>query len=299
MGTNLVPYLRTVVPAARIISLRRAGSTQAAELTWDNITEKDMYEVDAVIHLAGKAHDTKNVSGEQEYYKVNYELTKQLYDLFLCSNATKFIYLSSVKAVADEVTGVLNEDAVPDPKTPYGKSKLMAEQYMEMSPRSAEKAVYILRPCMIHGQGNKGNLNLLFKFSKLGLPYPLAAFENKRSFLSVDNLCYVIGELLTKRIAAGIYNVSDDEAIGTDEVIRIMGDAQNRKAHLWRIPQGFINALAKLGDVLKLPLNSERLQKLTESYVVSNDKMKMALDIQRMPMTATQGLSKTINSFLK
>jgi nucleoside-diphosphate-sugar epimerase len=292
-----VPYLKTIIPAVNIIRLGRDGSTGRSELFWGNVTDRDIQGVDAIIHLAGKAHDTRNVSGEQEYFGVNYELTKQLYDLFLRSEASKFIYLSSVKAVADEVKGVLDEDVNPDPKTPYGRSKLMAEQHINTHPGSSEKEVYILRPCMIHGPGNKGNLNLLFRFSKLGLPYPLAAFENRRSFLSVDNLCFIIGELLTRSIPVGTYNVADDEAVGTDEVITLMSSAQNRRARLWRIPRILVLALAKFGDVVKLPLNSERLQKLTDSYVVSNTRIKSALNIGSMPKTARQGLIKTIRSF--
>lgn len=83
-----------------------------------------------VIHLAGKAHDLKNISNKDEYYKVNTELTKQIFDSFLISDSTTFIMLSSVKAVADNVVGILNEDCEPNPKTHYGKSKLLAEQYV-------------------------------------------------------------------------------------------------------------------------------------------------------------------------
>ena len=83
-----------------------------------------------VIHLAGKAHDLKNNSNTTDYYKVNTELTKQIFDSFLVSNASVFIMLSSVKAVADSVVGILDEQYEPNPKTHYGKSKLLAEKYL-------------------------------------------------------------------------------------------------------------------------------------------------------------------------
>jgi nucleoside-diphosphate-sugar epimerase len=82
-----------------------------------------------VIHLAGKAHDLKNTSNPDEYYEVNTELTKKVFDAFLASNAKVFITLSSVKAVADEVQGELTEEHIPNPITHYGKSKILAEQY--------------------------------------------------------------------------------------------------------------------------------------------------------------------------
>src|SRR5690606_10680568 len=83
-----------------------------------------------VVHLARQAHDTKNTSAPEEYFQVNTELTKQLFDRFLQSNARDFIYFSSVKAVADTVEGRLNEEVRADPKTPYGQSKWQAEQYL-------------------------------------------------------------------------------------------------------------------------------------------------------------------------
>ena len=81
---------------------------------------------DAIIHLAGKAHDLQGTSNDKEYYDVNYELTRKLYDQFLQSKAEKFIYISSVKAAADTVEGILTETMLPNPVTAYGKSKLMA-----------------------------------------------------------------------------------------------------------------------------------------------------------------------------
>ena len=117
-----------------------------------------------VIHLAGKAHDLKNISNKDEYYEVNTELTKQIFDSFLTSDSRVFIYMSSVKAVADSVVGILSEDYVPNPKTHYGKSKLLAESYILSQKLPSDKRVYILRPCMIHGPNNKGNLNLLYSF---------------------------------------------------------------------------------------------------------------------------------------
>ena len=60
---------------------------------------------------------------------------------------------------------------------------------------------------MIHGPGNKGNLNLLYNVVKKGIPWPLGDFENRRSFTSIDNLCYVIEGLLTKEVPTGIYHM--------------------------------------------------------------------------------------------
>ena len=153
---------------------------------------------DVVIHLAGKAHDLKNVSSSEEYYKINTELTKEIFDAFLTSEAKIFITLSSVKAVADEVDVELTEDVTPNPITHYGKSKLLAEQYILSKPIPDGKRVYILRPCMIHGPGNRGNLNLLYSLVSKGFPWPLGLFNNSRSYLSIENLCFIIKELIER-----------------------------------------------------------------------------------------------------
>jgi nucleoside-diphosphate-sugar epimerase len=249
-----------------------------------------------IIHLAGKAHDLRDVSLPKEYYDANYHLTKQLYDIFLRSNAKTFIFLSSVKAAADSVNGALTEEITANPQTVYGKSKRMAEEYIQAQGTKDDKSYFILRPCMIHGPGNKGNLNMLYKFVAKNIPYPLASYANKRSFLSVENLCFIILALLEGNVTSGIYNLADNEPLATSEVVETISNAISKKAKLWKVPKSLIAGLAKVGDLLHLPLTSERLLKLTEDYVVSNQKIKKAIN-KDLPLSARQGLSITIKSF--
>ncbi len=252
---------------------------------------------DVVIHLAGKAHDLKKISNPDHYYQINTDLTKNIYDAFLASDAKVFISLSSVKAVADEIQGVLTEQYIPNPITHYGKSKLLAEQYILSQPIPEGKRVYILRPCMIHGPGNKGNLNLLYSLVSKGIPWPLGAFENKRSFCSIDNIMFIIKELIDQDdIPSGVYNVADDEPIGTNNIIEIISNRLNRSPRIWRLPPFVLNIIAKTGDIFRLPLNTERLKKLTENYIVSNKKIKDAIN-KSLPVSSTEGLLKTFESF--
>lgn len=252
---------------------------------------------EVLIHLAGKAHDLKKTSAPDEYYNVNTELTKKVYDAFLESEAKVFITISSVKAIADEVEGALTEEYIPNPITHYGKSKLLAEQYILSKEIPKGKRVYILRPCMIHGPGNKGNLNLLYKLVSKNIPWPLGAFENKRSFCSIDNLMFIFKELIEREdIPSGIYNVADDEPLSTNELIGIIAQSQNRKPKLWNISKKFIEGVASIGDKLQLPLNSERLHKLTSSYVVINAKIKTAIG-KPLPVSSKEGFLKTFKSF--
>jgi nucleoside-diphosphate-sugar epimerase len=295
VGSNLVKQLSkdNVVYGLDIVTPEKKNV--AKTYLWNQLDE--IPHVDAIIHLAGKAHDTKNKAKAGVYFEVNTGLTQTIYDYYLTSNAKKFIFFSTVKAAADVVVGdYLTEEVVPSPKGPYGESKIAAENYILAHP-SENKQVYILRPCMIHGPGNKGNLNLLYKVVKKGIPWPLGAFENRRTFTSVDNLCFAIEGLLSKNVSSGIYNMGDDEALSTNELIATMSEAMGRSVCIWHINSQFMKSIAHIGSTLHLPLNDERLQKLTENYVVSNSKIKKALGVEKMPVSAKEGLIKTIRSF--
>jgi len=364
VGTNLSAYLAerghelwALDVKNALTEAQSARSVYQKIYSWDELEKIPWGEVDAVVHLAGKAHDTRNASDLQSYFDVNVGLTKRVLEAWaknishgdtentengVCcvdktvtalptttplrtpclSEKKKFILFSSVKAVADRVEGVLTEDAVPNPQTPYGQSKMEAEGLLR--PRSGRNGeckngrgagggarlecdrelargepgrCYILRPCMIHGPGNKGNLNLLYGVVRKGVPWPLGAFENRRSFASIGNVCAVVEGLLTGDAAAGVYQVADDEALSTNELIGLMARALGKRPRIWRVPAGLIRCAARCGDVLRLPLNSERLKKLSESYVVSNAKIKKALGWEAMPVRAEEGMRKTLESF--
>lgn len=255
-------------------------------------------DLDAVIHLAGKAHDLKNVSKDEEYIQVNTNLTINLFDLFKDSKVKTFIYFSSVKAVADKVIDKhLTEDLIPNPATAYGRSKLEAEKYI-LSSKNIEKEIFILRPCMVHGPDNKGNLNLLYNIVSKGLPWPLGAFNNKRSFLSIDNLNFIISKILKGKIRSGIYNLADTDPISTNQLVEIISNELGIKKRIYSIPKNSVKLFSRFGDYIPIPLNTERLEKLTENYVVSNRKILIEL-MTDLPVNSIDGIIKTIRSFNK
>ena len=387
VGSNLVVALKSQhsIYGLDIVFPQKEGVVKT--FAWNEL--ETIPKVDVIIHLAGKAHDTRNQTNAQVYFDINTGLTEKIYDWFLSSGAKKFIFFSSVKAAADRVEGeILTEDVVPSPKGPYGESKIKAENYilsrqsvagskesvvgsnnqlgvgsrktevesnqsvvgsqesvvnsnnqsgdnslesrensqlstnesllptthyllptttypLTMEPATSRsngttnsllKTTYILRPCMIHGPGNKGNLNLLYQAVKRGIPYPLGAFENRRSFTSIDNLSFVIEQLIEKDIPTGIYNMGDDETLSTNELITLMAATMGKPNRIWNWNKAVIQFFARIGTVLHLPLNTERLQKLTENYVVSNAKLKQALGIDKMPVKAEEGFRKTVKS---
>ena len=321
VGSNLVEALKKehTIYGLDIISPIKEGVRYT--FSWDFLDkENEIPDVDAVIHLAGKAHDTKNQSAADVYFKVNTDLTKKVFDWFLKQpKCKKFVFFSTAKAAADKVDGVLTEDVVPAPVGPYGESKIAAEKYIlekfkefnsskvqdlkpetgdsPLKPETTSKDVYIFRPCMIHGPGNKGNLNLLYNVVRKGIPWPLGAFENRRTFTSVENICFAVNGVLTKDVPSGIYNMGDDEALSTNELIEEICKSLGKKAHIWKLSKWLMNGVAKIGGALHLPLDPERLRKLTENYISSNEKIKKALGVEKMPVDARTGLQATLKSF--
>lgn len=317
VGSNLVNALfgENTIYGLDIIAPEKEGVVRT--FGWNDLGRADFPAIDAIIHLAGKAHDTRNKSAADVYFKVNAGLTKKIFDWYEASaSAKKFVFFSTAKAAAERVPEILKEDVTPTPVGPYGESKIQAEDYIisvlkeqEVSRESMVsetpgtdrpangKEVYIFRPCMIHGPGNKGNLNLLYGVVSKGIPWPLGAYENRRTFTSIENMCFAVNGVLTRDVPSGIYNMGDDEALSTNELIEVICAALGKRARIWRIPCGLMDGAARVGGWLHLPLNPLRMQKLTENYVSSNAKIKRALGIERFPVEAREGLRRTIECF--
>ncbi len=267
---------------------------------WNQLEKIDWSKVETIIHLAGKSHGTGKNANEKIFFDRNVGLTEKIFKYFAESNATKFIFFSSVKAVADSATEkILTELTLPNPQTPYGKSKLAAEKYILNYDLPKNKKVYILRPCMIHGPGNKGVLKLLCKLIQYKIPWPLVQFENKRSFTSIDNLIFVLKKILEKDISSGFYLMADDDAISTNRLIQLIAESNGKELQIWKSNKNVIYSITQLGDILHIPINSDSLKKLTEPYVVSNKKLKDTLGIHKMPVSAEEGMKKTLQSFKK
>ncbi|HLR89461.1 MAG TPA: NAD-dependent epimerase/dehydratase family protein [Balneolaceae bacterium] len=300
VGSNLLEYLRKhggyhVTGTSRNADdLRHLESEDLTILSNDEVyTRWDSY--DAYIHLAGKVHDVHDKNNDAAYFRANYDATRALYRRFKeDKRARKFIFLSTIHVLTETPEMELDEHYVPQPFTPYGKSKYKAETYIK-SNASPDKLYYILRPSMIHGPGNKGNLNLLYQLVKSGIPYPVKAFNNKRSFVSIENLCFIIRELIEGEVEQGLYHVADDEPTYTHDLVKLIADATDKKGRIWYVPPLLLNLTARVGNILPLPLNEHRLKKLTGDFTVSNRKLKEALG-KELPVRAREGLIRTLDN---
>lgn len=252
------------------------------------------------INLIGKAHDHNGTATKEDFYFANVELVKQVFEAFKNSDAKLLIHISSLAALEElQAKNPLKEEDLPNPQSWYGKSKRAAEKWLLSQEILSDKKIIIVRPPMVHGPGDKGNLGLLYKLISKGIPYPLASFDNQRSFISIDNFNYFIQEIIKgqDQLISGIYHISDDDPIATNDIISIIKKVENKNVPNLSLPKPLVQLLAKVGDVIPIPLNTIRLKKMTSDLVLSNQKIKSALGIQKLPLSAEEGIQKTIKSF--
>lgn len=304
VGSNLIAYITRMVDFQIYGMVRNQEQAKRVKLSFvdEIVTTQEVLEnfhYDVVIHLAGKAHDVKRVANEEDYYISNELLTIHLYDAFLnYPKSRKFIFISSMSVFSSGSRNPLTENDTPNPATPYGTSKYNAECYIRQENIPEGKKYYILRPSIIYGPRSKGNLNLLFNFIYKGYPYPLGAFKNQKTFLSVKNLCFVITKICSENITGGTYHISDNESLSTLQVINIIYDTIKKKPKILHVPKFIIKLLARIGDRYKILIDSERLNKLTQNFMVSNKKILKELAVN-LPVKTNDGLKKTFKYYEK
>ncbi|MGD1862386.1 MAG: NAD-dependent epimerase/dehydratase family protein [Leptolyngbyaceae cyanobacterium] len=258
-------------------------------LDWQDILSG----VDCVIHMAGLAH-ILCTSGllYDEFYRTNVEGTATLAKQAIAAGVKHFIFLSSVGAMATLSDRPLDETSPCKPDTPYGRSKLQAE--IRLSQLCAETSMTwtILRPTLVYGPQNPGNMAQLLKLVNRGLPLPLGAIRNRRSFLYVGNLVDVIHLCINHPAAQNqTFLVSDDEVLSTPDLIGQIGQAMGRSLRLLPIPPALLIAMAQ-------PLGQrERLSRLTGSLEVSNHHLKTTLK-WAPTYSFAQGMQNTVDWFI-
>ena len=279
--------------------IKRNPNSEGVSLR-DGNWKNQISDAEVIINLVGKAHDHKGTATEQDFRYANVDLAKEIFNEFLKSNAKLLIQISSIAAQEEfESSKPLKEENQCHPFSSYGKTKREAEEWLLQQNLPEKKKLIILRPPMVHGEGDKGNLGLLYKLISKGIPYPLASFDNKRSFISIDNFSYFINQIIENKelLENGIYHISDDEAVSTKEIIEIIKKVENNNTLNLSLPKVLVKFLAKIGDIIPLPLNTKRLKKMTGNLEVSNQKIKNALGITQLPISAKKGIEITIKSF--
>lgn len=245
----------------------------------EDLTMESLFNnVDIVIHLAGKAHDIDGVDLSNEYNIWNTKLTNDLYDRFLISDSSVFIFMSTILVSSSNSSVPLTEEMIPNPISNYAKSKYESEIHISQSKMPHGKRYYILRTPLVYGNGNKGNLMLLYNFIKKITFWPLGNYHSERSFCDVRNLSFVIEKLISiKKIENGIYHIADDYPFNLNDLYVSLAKFFNKRPIIVRFPKLMIHFVFLLGSLFNLSFNLNRLKKITSSLLVSNKKIKTAI----------------------
>ncbi len=200
-----------------------------------DLSPSDLEAVDVVVHLANIAHARK--TDRAQYRRVNVEGTRHVAGCCVQAGVRRLIYLSSVKAIADSSNAPLKTGIAPAPSDDYGQSKLDAERLLISHPGLE---VVIVRIPLVYGRGVKGNLALLLRFLRKGIPMPVLGIQNRRSYLGVDNLC----DFLTlcaesDRLRAQVFHLADGAPVSLAALVRALCDAAGLSTRSFWMP-GFL-----------------------------------------------------------
>ena len=202
----------------------------------------------ALVHAAGLAHrDARGSLGRDAFRDVNVTATSALLDAALAARVGVVVLVSSVAAVASASQVRLAPDTPPRPDTPYGQSKLEAEEVVSAKCRAAGVPAVILRPPMIYGAGMPGNPARIFRLVWRGVPLPLGALTQPRSAVGIQNFVAAVAIVLDQPTAAvGAHFVADREEVSTAEFARRCGAALGRPARLIAVSPGALRGLARV-----------------------------------------------------
>jgi len=210
-----------------------------------------LFEVDCIIHLAGKAHviDKAKASVLDEFRKINTELTLNLAKQAVAAGVERFIFLSSIGVNGNQNNQPFLEIDTPNPQESYAISKYEAEQGLLKLAQNSSLEMVIIRPPLVYGNNAPGNFGRLIQWvsPKFILPLPLGAVNNARSLVAIDNLVsFIITCTLHSKAANEIFLISDNDSLSTTQLLKKIAKAFNKKALLLPIPVSWMIFVAKL-----------------------------------------------------
>ena len=227
--------------------------------------EKIFEGVDCVIHCAGRAHVMVEQAADplQAFRTVNVEGTQRLATLAAAAGVKQFIFLSSIKVNGEKTTDYpFRAEDISAPQDPYAQSKWEAEVWLQNYFSELDTSLIIIRPALIYGPGVKGNFERLYRWVQKGIPLPLAQIRNRRSLLSLDNLCRLMVAGIEHPEVSGTFLAADRNPLSTPQLIRAIAQAFGKKARLVYCPSVLLYILCLLTN--KKPL----FDRLSESLEV-------------------------------
>lgn len=254
---------------------------------------KALKEVDTVIHLAARAHQLNDraINPEAEFLRTNCEGTRTLVKAAIASGVKNFIFISSIGAMTTLSEDIITDEYPCRPDSPYGRSKLQAEEGLIELCQNSPMTWTILRPTLVYGAGNPGNMERLMKLIKTGFPLPLGSINNRKSFVYVGNLVDAIITCINHPNAKNqTFIVSDGEDLSTSELSRRLGKALGKSPLLLPVPPELLRLTTKLLGKADIG------DRLSGSLQVDSNKIQQMLD-WTPPYTVDQGLQATADWF--
>jgi len=217
--------------------------------------EAQLQDVSILVHLAAKVHQmpsTKNssVTSDHEYIEMNANATINLARCALNAGVKRFIFMSTIKVNGEETTSqsFFSHSDKPNPSDPYGHSKALAEKQLQQLAVDTDLELVIIRPPLVYGAGVKANFAALMKFVRTKRVNPFAMIkQNKRSFVSVYNLCDFIQTCISHpSLKNETFLVSDDQDLSTSRLIQLLALAQGTKALPIPIPAFVFSLMGRI-----------------------------------------------------
>ncbi|MBN0986872.1 UDP-glucose 4-epimerase family protein [Amphritea pacifica] len=245
-----------------------------------------------VIHTAARAH----IMGDQvseflaEYRTINVDGTLTLAQQAAASGIQRFIFISSIGVNGNSTKLPFTADDAPNPTGPYARSKYEAESALIKLGKQTDMEVVIIRPPLVYGPDAPGNFGRLVRLVERGLPLPLGAIHNKRSFVALDNLIDLIVTCIDHPAAANqVFLAGDSEDLSTTDLLRRMAKAMGKPSRLVPVPECFLRLAAKLLG------KSEVADRLLDSLQVDISKARDMLGWEP-PLSVDEGLKRCFDS---
>ena len=255
---------------------RSEGNDIQCDLSVDAPILDESLDLDLVIHNAGLAHKVPKTEAESKaFYDVNVGGTKNLLEaLMSLKNKPKCFVLISTVAVygLDQGEGI-DETAELQGSSPYAKSKIEAEKLVQNWCLNEGVNCVILRLPLVVGENAPGNLGAMERAIKKGYYFRLGSGNARRSMVNAVDVAGLMPSLVDK---VGIYNLTDGKHPSYREFDVLLAKKYNKSIR--SIPKTLGKMFAIIGDFFPgFPLNTYRLNKLEESFTVSDLKARKEL----------------------